>query len=120
ARGRRPASRGWSGPTVRDPGRGPLRPPNPRRSRGLAFSHPVLTPRQTMMVRRRQRAGGSTTSLHLTHRGFAMRFATRVAVTAGLVAGLGGLSVLAQPPGGRGMGFGFGTGPTQLVNSKTV
>ncbi len=49
-----------------------------------------------------------------------MRFATRVAVTAGLVAGLGGLSVLAQPPGGRGMGFGFGTGPTQLVNSKTV
>jgi Spy/CpxP family protein refolding chaperone len=48
-----------------------------------------------------------------------MRFATRVAVTAGLVAGLGGLSVLAQPPGG-GRGMMFGGGPAQLVNSKTV
>ena len=48
-----------------------------------------------------------------------MRF-TRGAVAAVLVAGLGGLAALAQPPGG-GRGFGFGGGgPAQLVNSKTV
>lgn len=47
-----------------------------------------------------------------------MRF-TRGAVAAVLVAGLGGLAVLAQPPG-SGRGFGFGGGPAQLINSKTV
>jgi hypothetical protein len=48
-----------------------------------------------------------------------MRF-TRGAVAAVLVAGLGGLAALAQPPGG-GRGFGFGGGgPAQLINSKTV
>jgi Spy/CpxP family protein refolding chaperone len=46
-----------------------------------------------------------------------MRFATRVAVTAALAVGLSGLAALAQPKGG---GFGFGTGPAQLINSKTV
>ena len=47
-----------------------------------------------------------------------MRF-TKSAVAAVLVAGLGGLAAVAQPPGGgRGM-FGGG-GPTQLINSKTV
>lgn len=47
-----------------------------------------------------------------------MRFA-KSAVAAVLVAGLGGLAAVAQPPGGgRGM-FGGG-GPAQLINSKTV
>ena len=48
-----------------------------------------------------------------------MRF-TRGAVAAVLVAGLGGLTALAQPPGGgRGMGM-FGGGSARLVNSKAV
>ncbi|HET6572770.1 MAG TPA: Spy/CpxP family protein refolding chaperone [Fimbriiglobus sp.] len=47
-----------------------------------------------------------------------MRF-TRGAVAAALVAGLGGLTALAQP-GGRGMFGGFGGGPAQLINSKIV
>jgi hypothetical protein len=41
-------------------------------------------------------------------------------VAAALVAGLGGLTALAQPPGGRGMGMFGGGGPAQLINSKTV
>jgi Spy/CpxP family protein refolding chaperone len=49
-----------------------------------------------------------------------MRF-TKSAVAAVLVAGLGGLAAVAQPPGGgRGMGGFGGGGPTQLINSKTV
>jgi Spy/CpxP family protein refolding chaperone len=53
-----------------------------------------------------------------------MRKTLRFSTAAVLVAGLAGVTALAQPPGGGGFGgFGFGgggTGPAQLVRSKTV
>ncbi|OWK37952.1 hypothetical protein FRUB_07072 [Fimbriiglobus ruber] len=45
---------------------------------------------------------------------------TRLLMAVALVAGIGGLTALAQGPGGGRGGFGFGGGPTTLLRTKIV